>query len=58
MERAIIDMSVHFAASVARMRVKEQVGSLRLLLPEQWRQAETMAENMPFYAWYNQLLGT
>uniref|UniRef100_A0A5K3EHU4 Nardilysin-like n=1 Tax=Mesocestoides corti TaxID=53468 RepID=A0A5K3EHU4_MESCO len=56
-EKAVIEMSVHFAASVARIRVKEQVGSLRLLLPEDWRKAENLAENMPFYAWYNQLLG-
>ncbi|KAL5112703.1 putative methyltransferase NSUN7 [Taenia crassiceps] len=56
-EQAVIDMSVHFAAAVARTRVKEQVGSLHLLLPLEWREAEGMAENMPFYGWYNQLLG-
>ncbi|VDM27803.1 unnamed protein product [Hydatigera taeniaeformis] len=56
-EQAVIDMSVHFAAAVARTRVKEQVGSLHLLLPAEWREAESMAENMPFYGWYNQLLG-
>ncbi|KAH9285759.1 putative methyltransferase NSUN7 [Echinococcus granulosus] len=56
-EQAVINMSVHFAAAVARTRVKEQVGSLHLLLPVEWREAESMAENMPFYGWYNQLLG-
>ncbi|KAM7540195.1 hypothetical protein Aperf_G00000040417 [Anoplocephala perfoliata] len=56
-EAAVIAMCVHFAAAVARTRVKQQVGSLRLLLPEEWREAETKAEKMPFYGWYNQLLG-
>ncbi|BHF72704.1 hypothetical protein SprV_0401577300 [Sparganum proliferum] len=56
-EKAIMAVSVHFAASVARIRVKEQVGSLRLLLPQEWREAENHADVMPIYAWYNQLLG-
>uniref|UniRef100_A0A183T3C3 Calmodulin n=1 Tax=Schistocephalus solidus TaxID=70667 RepID=A0A183T3C3_SCHSO len=56
-EKAIMAVSIHFAASVARIRVKEQVGSLRLLLPQEWRDAENHADVMPIYAWYNQLLG-
>ncbi|VDN14220.1 unnamed protein product [Dibothriocephalus latus] len=56
-EKAVLAVAVHFAASVARIRVKEQVGSLRLLLPQEWREAENHADVMPIYAWYNQLLG-
>ncbi|VDO00839.1 unnamed protein product [Rodentolepis nana] len=57
-EEAIVAMSVKFSAAIARIRVKEQVKSLRLLLPLEWRDAETKSENMPFYGWYNLLLGT
>ncbi|KAM3185017.1 hypothetical protein ACTXT7_007228 [Hymenolepis weldensis] len=56
-EAAVVTMSVHFSAAIARIRVKEQVKSLRLLLPTEWRDAESKAENMPFYGWYNLLLG-
>ncbi|VEL33224.1 unnamed protein product [Protopolystoma xenopodis] len=56
-EESIHGMRVQIAASVARIRVRQQVGSLRLLLPEEWRQAELYSEEMPFYGWYNQLVG-
>ncbi|VDP94927.1 unnamed protein product [Echinostoma caproni] len=56
-ETAVQAMCMRLAAAVARVRVRNQVGSLRLLLPEEWRQSENLAESMPAYGWYNQLLG-
>ncbi|TGZ58225.1 hypothetical protein CRM22_009714 [Opisthorchis felineus] len=56
-EAAVQTMCMRLAAAVARVRVRNQVGSLRLLLPEEWRSSEQMAEVMPTYGWYNQLLG-
>ncbi|CAH8607799.1 unnamed protein product [Dicrocoelium dendriticum] len=56
-EEAVQAMCMRLAAAVARVRVRNQVGSLRLLLPEEWRSSEQMAEVMPTYGWYNQLLG-
>ncbi|KAG5450939.1 putative methyltransferase nsun7 [Clonorchis sinensis] len=56
-EAAVQAMCMRLAAAVARVRVRNQVGSLRLLLPEEWRSSEQMAEVMPTYGWYNQLLG-
>ncbi|KAF7234995.1 hypothetical protein EG68_11607 [Paragonimus skrjabini miyazakii] len=56
-ETAVQSMCMRLAAAVARVRVRSQVGSLRLLLPEEWRTSEQLAEVMPTYGWYNQLLG-
>ncbi|KAF6775343.1 Methyltransferase NSUN7 [Paragonimus kellicotti] len=56
-ETAVQSMCMRMAAAVARVRVRSQVGSLRLLLPEEWRTSEQLAEVMPTYGWYNQLLG-
>ncbi|TPP50015.1 Methyltransferase NSUN7 [Fasciola gigantica] len=56
-ETAVQAMCLRLAAAVARVRVRNQVGSLRLLLPEEWRQSESLADAMPTYGWYNQLLG-
>ncbi|CAL8085854.1 unnamed protein product [Calicophoron daubneyi] len=56
-EQAVQAMCMRLAAAVARVRVRNQVGSLRLLLPQEWRKSEALAEGMSAYGWYNQLLG-
>ncbi|CAH8501347.1 unnamed protein product [Heterobilharzia americana] len=56
-ESCVQTMCTQLAACVARIRVRNQVTSLRHLLPEDWRKSEEITENMPLYGWYNQLLG-